>query len=257
MGADTAETPEKTADGLPGAQVQRAPGRSDEVARADPRPPTGNSGGPGDTAASESGCAPVDRSAGEPDGRQADRSFGPTALVTPANAITIARIGGTAVLVVLLVAGRWWPAWGLFVVLALSDVLDGYLARRGGTTRSGAFLDPLADKFLAGATLVTLAAKAIVWWVPVAVILAREVAIFFFRSYAVKRGAAVPASLLGKLKTLVTLVAIAFLIVPSTEVREAGVVLLWAGVAATVISGLDYLVRAQSLIRAGQGADAG
>lgn len=175
--------------------------------------------------------------------------------MTGANAITVARIIGTAALIALIAVDRWWIAFVLFAVVAATDSVDGYIARRQGTTRSGAFLDPLADKFLVGGVLVVLVFKAVVWWVPVVLILAREIIISAFRSYAVRRGASVPASQLGKLKTLVTLVAIGLLLVPDDVVRDVGLVLLWAAVGVTWVSGIDYLVNARRLIAEGQGSE--
>ncbi len=73
-------------------------------------------------------------------------TFGPSALVTPANAVTVARLLAAPVYVVMLVVwGASWLNVVVGIVLAGSDGLDGYMARRHGTTRSGAFLDPLAD----------------------------------------------------------------------------------------------------------------
>lgn len=184
------------------------------------------------------------------------KAFGPTAVATPANAVTVARIFGTAVVIVLIVFERWWPAFAVYAVVAASDFLDGYMARREGATRSGAFLDPLADKFLVGGVLITLAVEQIVWWLPVVLILVREVVISAFRFYAVKRGASVPASVLGKLKTMITLIAIGLFLIPYAGVRDVALVILWIAVGVTWVSGIDYLVRAQQLIREGQGGGA-
>ena len=95
-------------------------------------------------------------------------TFGPSALVTPANAVTVARLLAAPVYVLMLVA--WGASWVDVVVgflLAASDGLDGYIARRHGTTRSGAFLDPLADKACVLGALITLAAQGHLPWLPV------------------------------------------------------------------------------------------
>ena len=77
-------------------------------------------------------------------------SFGPSALMTPANVITVVRLLLAPVAFVMIIRQESsWPLFALWLVITTTDSLDGYLARKQGTTRSGAFLDPLADKVLA------------------------------------------------------------------------------------------------------------
>lgn len=173
------------------------------------------------------------------------RTFGPTALATPANAITVARIVGSFGLGFLIAAGVDDWALVVFIVLALSDNIDGVLARRQGPTRSGAFLDPLADKFLVGAALIALWWRGdIGWWFPV-LILSRELLISVYRSVVARNGVSVPASWMGKAKTFVTMIAIGMLLVPGDDVRSAGIAVLWVGVVLTWVSAADYLWRAR------------
>ena len=95
--------------------------------------------------------------------------FGPSALLTPANLVTALRFALTIPLLrIIAVDGVSWSATAGWVILACTDGLDGWLARRDGTTRSGAFLDPLADKFLAIGGLSALAVEGIFPWVAVA-----------------------------------------------------------------------------------------
>src|SRR3954454_5121933 len=109
-------------------------------------------------------------------------SFGPSALATPANAVTMGRVAATPLLLaVILSSGASWPVFVLWVILAGTDGLDGILARRHRTTRSGAFLDPLADKFLVLGAMIALVAKGQFWWLPVGLIAAREVAMSGYR----------------------------------------------------------------------------
>ena len=120
--------------------------------------------------------------------------FGPSALATPANAVTVARLLATpALLAVLLHRPDSWVALGLWVVLAGSDGVDGWVARRQGSTRSGAFLDPLADKVLVLGALAALVVKHRFWWLPVALVGLRELAISGYRYYAARRGVSAPA----------------------------------------------------------------
>ena len=83
-------------------------------------------------------------------------------------------------------------------MLCVSDGIDGWIARRYGTTSSGAFLDPLADKVLVFGAMFTLVACDMFWIVPVAIIAAREFIISIYRTVARSKGVSVPASKLGK-----------------------------------------------------------
>lgn len=179
-------------------------------------------------------------------------TFGPTALATPANAVTGARLAAAPVLLalVIVVGPASWFLVGAWVVLAGTDGVDGWLARRHGTTRSGAFLDPLADKFLALGALVGLVARREISWVPVALIAAREVAMSVFRTYAGRRGISVPARWSAKLKTAAQDLAILLAFVPSVGGRHASVVgwILWAAVALTLYTGLEYALDGRRLL---------
>ena len=138
----------------------------------------------------------------KPSGPEAARwrpSFGPSALATPANAVTIGRlVCAPSLWLLILLVGPSYGTLAIWIVLAATDGVDGYLARRHGTTRSGAFLDPLADKALVLGAMWALVADGVFWWLPVVLISAREVAISAFRSYWGRRGLAVPAPVLGQ-----------------------------------------------------------
>src|SRR6202165_5384048 len=110
--------------------------------------------------------------------------FGPTALATPANGITVARLLAAPLVMLLVVRyGTSWLTVAAWLVLAGTDGVDGWLARRHGTTRSGAFLDPLADKFLVLGAMSALVAIHRWWWLPVAVIATREIVISLYRAW--------------------------------------------------------------------------
>lgn len=177
--------------------------------------------------------------------------FGPSALATPANVLTIARLVLTVPLLVMVADhGASWPAVVLWVVLCVSDGVDGHLARRHGTTRSGAFLDPLADKVLVLGTLFALVANSTFWWVPVAIIAVRELAIQGLRSYWGQRGLAIPASALAKAKTVVQEVAVGFALLPLTaeDHRWVATSILWVALVLTVVSGGQYLAEGRRAI---------
>jgi len=183
-------------------------------------------------------------------------SFGPSALATPANAVTIARMAFAPPLWLLIVVTG--PSYGvvlLWIVLASTDGLDGYLARRHGTTRSGAFLDPLADKALVLGAMWAIVAADGFWWLPVAIITVREVAISAFRSYWGRRGLAVPATFWAKVKTVVQSVAVGLALVPAVADNGAWLVsaTLWAAVVLTVGTGIHYLVEGSRATRSGGG----
>lgn len=171
-------------------------------------------------------------------------SFGPSALATPANAITFARLLLTPVWLAVVVAqGPSWPSFTLGFVLAATDGVDGYIARRQGTTRSGAFLDPLADKFLVVGGLIALAVQGAFWWLPVSVIGVREIGISLYRSWMGKRGVSVPARYWAKVKTVVQEVAIGLALLPLTEgLPWIAKAVLWAGVALALVTGAQYLM---------------
>ena len=172
--------------------------------------------------------------------------FGPSALVTPANFVTALRFALTIPLLqVIATDGVSWRATVGWILLASTDGLDGWLARRDGTTRSGAFLDPLADKCLAIGGLASLAAKDVFPWVAVILIAVREVGVSLYRTAAGRRGISIPARNLGKTKTVFQLVAVGWALCPSTAGYSAlGLSILWMAVALTVVSGLDVVLAA-------------
>jgi CDP-diacylglycerol--glycerol-3-phosphate 3-phosphatidyltransferase len=172
-----------------------------------------------------------------------DASFGPSALATPANAVTIVRLLVTVPFLMLVVdKPDTWPVVTLWVVLCVTDGVDGWIARRQGVTRSGAFLDPLADKVLVLGAMAALVAADVFWWVPVAIIAVREIAIQVFRSFWGRRGLAVPASRLAKAKTITQEVAVGLALLPLTAgIRWTWNGALWLAVVLTVVTGIQYI----------------
>src|SRR6204780_5860623 len=111
----------------------------------------------------------------------------------------------------------WAASWINVIVgflLAASDGLDGYIARRHGTTRSGAFLDPLADKACVLAAMITLSVQGHLPWLPVILITIREAGMPLYRSWVGRRGVSIPARKSAKLKTFVQDWAIGTCILP-------------------------------------------
>ncbi len=178
-------------------------------------------------------------------------TFGPSALATPANALTAARLLATPVFVALiLVQGATWLTVAVGVLVAGSDGVDGWLARRQGTTRSGAFLDPLADKAVVLGALFALAAEGHLPWVPVLLIAAREVGMSAYRSWAGRRGVSIPARTSAKAKTLVQDLAIATCLLPPLA-HQHGLQLgaVWLAAALTLVTGAQYLRDGRTAMR--------
>ena len=171
-------------------------------------------------------------------------AYGPSALVTPANGVTLARVALTPLLLVwILDDGPTWPALALWMALSLTDGIDGFLARRHGSTRSGAFLDPLADKFLVLGAMVCLIEIEIFGWLPVALIAVREVAMSVYRAVVGTKGVSIPARQTAKWKTVVQDLAVGLALLPGVGDDHPGVAraVLWAAVALTLYTGAEYL----------------
>lgn len=172
-------------------------------------------------------------------------TYGPSALATPANIVTVARMVLAVPLLLAIASGAAsYPALVAWIVLAATDGVDGYLARRHGTTRSGAFLDPLADKVLVLGAGWALVAADVLWWLPVALVTARELGISVVRSYYARQGIAVPARQSAKVKTVVQEVSIGFGLLPLAEAEFDWVqdATWWVAVALTLYTGLLYLL---------------
>ncbi len=144
-------------------------------------------------------------------------------------------------------------AFGVFALASITDHLDGELARRRGlVTAFGTIADPIADKALTGAALAGLSMLGLVpWWVTV-VIMAREIGITLLR-FSVLRHGIIPASRGGKAKTMVQTLAIGLYLVPLELLGATGLIVavrwsvLAVAIALTVVTGLDYILRAMRL----------
>jgi CDP-diacylglycerol--glycerol-3-phosphate 3-phosphatidyltransferase len=173
------------------------------------------------------------------------KRFSESAIATPANFVTAARLL-LAVPTLLLIEdrGSTWLTVSLWFVLACTDRLDGWLARRDGATRSGAFLDPLADKFLVIGGFCALGLRGDFSWAAVVIIAAREIGISIYRSFAGRRGISLPALRLGKWKAFFQYLAVGVVLFPPTyEWATVHDIVLWIAIALTVYSGLDILRR--------------
>ena len=196
-------------------------------------------------------------------------------LWTPANVVTLLRICLVPVFVVAIIspwpeyfpfwadaeASKPWIAAGIFILLAATDGLDGYLARsRGEVTNFGKFIDPLADKILVAAALLALIELGVLpSWVAL-VILTREFIVSGIRMVAASQGVVIAASWYGKAKTVAQIVAIVLFIVkdsvvitdPQGVLHNPLYLVSWLAMlialALTVISMLDYFVKAKEIL---------
>ncbi|HEY1330409.1 MAG TPA: CDP-diacylglycerol--glycerol-3-phosphate 3-phosphatidyltransferase [Actinomycetota bacterium] len=184
------------------------------------------------------------------------RPLSPFGLGWP-NVISACRIALVPVLVGLILAGGdagSIAAAAVFVAGAASDGLDGYLARRqGATTRTGQWLDPLADKALVAAPLITLSALGrLPWWATV-VIVVREVGVAVLRVLLGARGRSMPATFPAKVKTVAQILAITLYLLPlgpwADDLKLAALIV---AVVLTVWTGAQYVARAMGWPRSGQ-----
>jgi CDP-diacylglycerol--glycerol-3-phosphate 3-phosphatidyltransferase len=180
-------------------------------------------------------------------------------LLNIANVLTGVRLALVPVFVVVLLVddgtstGWRLAAFGVFALAAITDRYDGELARRRGlVTAFGTIADPIADKALTGAALIGLSVIGqLYWWVTI-VIMAREIGVTVLR-FSVLRHGIIPASRGGKAKTLAQALAIGLYLLPLELLGAPGAVtmlrwtVLGVAIALTIVTGLDYVLRAMRL----------
>jgi len=170
-------------------------------------------------------------------------------LWTISNQLTVARVLLIPVIVVLFYLPWQWNGVAcavVFMVAAITDWLDGYLARtRNETTPFGRFLDPVADKLLVAVVLLLLVGSHVVPALLAAIIIGREIMISALREWLAERATVVHVSVLGKAKTTMQMIAITALLLEREmmgfDTHEAGLVLLWAAAVLTLWSGYEYI----------------
>ena len=149
-----------------------------------------------------------------------------------------------------------WVAVVIFVVAIYTDKLDGDIARaRGLITSFGKIADPIADKLLIGSALIMLSAVGELWWWITILMLVREVGITLLRFVVIRYGV-MAASKGGKLKTVLQTLAIFVYLLPVTPavswLAVVALVIMLIALAVTVVTGVDYLVKAGQLRNAGR-----
>jgi len=175
-------------------------------------------------------------------------AFDETAIVTWANMVTVGRVLASPFLFMLIPDdGRGsYIALVVWIVLCSSDGFDGYLARKHGITRSGAFLDPLADKILVLGAMFTLVSRDVFWVVPVLIIAAREIIVSLYRVFVGSKGVSMPASKTAKVKTFSQQLAVGFALTPFTVIDQTWtfIIFMWIAVALTLLSAAQYALKA-------------
>lgn len=171
------------------------------------------------------------------------------------NFLTILRMIMVPIFIVLFYLDFPLVALIIFIVAALTDALDGHIARsRNQITNFGKLMDPLADKILTvSAFICLLDINLIPAWM-IVVILAREFAITGLRGVAASEGAVIPAGFSGKLKTVFQMLAIILLllslVLPDMNfIAIIANVILWIALILTVYSGVEYLWNGRRLLR--------
>lgn len=177
-------------------------------------------------------------------------------LATPANAITLSRIALTPVLCSMVIGdaatrGTSWAAFAVGLIMAFTDLIDGRVARATNSfSRSGAFLDPLADKIVilgVGFSLVHVNRLALL---PIALIALRELTISALRVRYAFRGVAIPARPLAKWKATIQGGALLLAVIPVLVDQQLVVdTAVWVAVAITIYTGVQYLLDGESATR--------
>jgi cardiolipin synthase len=176
-------------------------------------------------------------------------------MVTLPNLITVCRIVLTPFVVLALMAGNCRRALGLCVVAGVSDGLDGFLARTfHWESRAGAYLDPVADKFLLTAVYFSLGFAGLAPWWLVWLVIGRDVFILAMVAFGffLFRHRDFPPSMAGKISTAMQIfTASALLTFCAAEIHAAGAAraLIWTTAATTTCSGIDYAIRGLGILR--------
>lgn len=165
------------------------------------------------------------------------------------NGLTLFRIFLVPILVVVLLTkftGREYVGLAIFLIAAITDFFDGYLARKyNQVTRLGMLLDPIADKLLVSAALISLVELHLAPAWMIVIIVGREFAVSGLRSIATQHGVTIPASPLGKGKMVSQVVAISLLILgwELGQFMFVATVALWVVVVLAIVSGIDYFMK--------------
>lgn len=170
------------------------------------------------------------------------------------NKLTMGRILAIPVFIVVFLLDYRYAAAVIFILAALTDMLDGKIARKYNlVTNFGKLMDPLADKLLVMSALICLAQVGDVPGWMVIVILGREFIITGMRQVAAAQGIVIAAGTTGKIKTITQMIAIPLLILENWPFSLLGVnipmdvIFLWIALVMTIVSGAEYIAKNKSL----------
>lgn len=170
--------------------------------------------------------------------------------MTISNKLTILRIILVPVFVALMMLNMLWSATAVFVIASLTDMLDGYLARkRNEITNFGKFADPIADKILVVAALMCMVETAVIPAWSVIIVIAREFIVSGLRMSAAAQNVVIAADGFGKIKTITQMVSITMLLLGFGGIFGiVALVLFYVSVALTFMSGVSYIVQYKDVL---------
>ena len=167
-------------------------------------------------------------------------------IFTVPNALSLLRLFMVPVVVALLLGGADGLAAALFVLAALTDFLDGRIARRAGPTRLGRILDPVADRLMLSSVAVVLAMRDLLPAWAVAILVGRDL-LTLVGSLVV--GSKIRVNRVGKAATAVLMVAVAFVVITPGKIGE---IMFYAGFVLSVAAGLLYVKSLRQILRGGE-----
>jgi len=166
------------------------------------------------------------------------------------NKLTMLRVILVPVFVVLYIKSIFIPAFIVFIVASITDMLDGKIARKYNlVTNFGKIMDPLADKILVYAAFCLFVQNATMPGWMLIVILFREFTVAGMRTVAASEGIVIAAGMTGKIKTVLQMIAVPLLIISSMHSILAllGQIFLWASLVMTIVSGTEYVLKNKSV----------
>ena len=168
------------------------------------------------------------------------------------NKLTLARIFAVPVFVALYLLKLYIPAFAVFILASLTDMLDGKIARKYNlVTNFGKIMDPLADKVLVYSAFCLMIENGVMPGWMLIVILAREFVVSGVRTVAASEGIVIAAAMSGKIKTVLQMIAVPMLILTGAEfegmfgtlLHWGALIFLWASLIMTVYSGIEYVAK--------------